>query len=99
MIKSCDECKSKCCKTGPGPYEPVDKKEYLFNARGSKKYNIKCEHFDEETEKCEIWNTKKLPVVCRIYVCSNREYSAEELVQIDNVIKRVDNLGYKSPSA
>lgn len=88
MIKSCKDCKTKCCKSGPGPYKKVSAHEWLQEVQGSKKYNSMCENFDGATEQCKIWHSPELPVVCRTYVCGIREYSEEELRNIDIMIKR-----------
>jgi len=84
VIKSCQECKTKCCKTGPGPYRRVLKYKYLKNFESHKNYNVACASFDLKTEKCSLWGTHLLPLDCRVYVCHSREYSKQELFDIKN---------------
>lgn len=93
MIKSCSECKTPCCRVGPGPYVAKPFPEYYENSAIYKGYNTKCEWFDEETSKCTVWGTKKLPVECKIYVCTSREYSKEELQKIKRITDRLDLRG------
>jgi len=85
MITSCQDCKTKCCKTGPGPYKRVPQHQYLKNFESHKNYNVACEHFDLVTEKCEVWNTPRLPRDCAQYVCHVRSYSEKELKEISEL--------------
>lgn len=84
MIKSCKECKTKCCKTGPGPYKKIPNYKYLKNFESHKNYNKACVNFDLDTEKCNLWGSYLLPLDCRVYVCHVREYSGKELQEIRN---------------
>lgn len=83
MIKSCADCTTKCCKAGPGPHKVVSAEDWLYRLAGSDKYNTVCENHDLETGFCKLWNTMALPLVCKTFVCSVREYSEEELKEID----------------
>lgn len=82
MIKSCSECKVKCCKTGPGPYEVLPPEEYLENFGTTDAYNTKCQEL-KPNGMCGIWGTPDFPLECRTYVCQTRKYSKEELDHID----------------
>ena len=86
MIKSCTDCKTKCCKTGPGPYKIRKVDTYLDNFGTPENYNTKCEHFTR-SGKCRVWGTRDLPLECRTYVCTNRQYSKKEM----DVIKQTDD--------
>lgn len=87
MIKSCSECKTKCCKTGPGPYKSVSVNDWLTHKdHGSKRYNTKCEHFDENNETCKIW--KNAPLACKTFICSVRSYNRSELREIDRIWRK-----------
>lgn len=85
MIKSCAECTSKCCKTGPGPYKKLSPEEYLEVFGLSDAYNKACKHHNLKTGHCNVWGTPGLPIECRTYVCQTREYSDLELDTIDNI--------------
>jgi hypothetical protein len=90
MIDSCRACITKCCKAGPGPYRRVKVQDWLFNLQGSKKYNTFCEHFDLAKETCNAWGSGKLPLTCRVYICSKRTFSETELAEIDFLLGRYD---------
>jgi len=85
MIKSCKECKNKCCKRGPGPYKKVDVRTYLDTFCHHTGYNLMCENLDEETEECKVWGTLLLPVACSTFVCHQRRYTKKELKFIAEV--------------
>jgi len=85
MIKSCQECKTKCCKTGPGPYERIPVHIFLKNFESHVNYNKVCEHFDLYIEKCEVWTSPQLPLDCKQYVCHVREFSEDELKKISKL--------------
>lgn len=80
----------KCCKTGPGPYKEVKPEVYNYEANNPKGYNTKCMYFNEETEKCDAWNTNKVPSLCKTWICWLREYSSKELKAISKLIKEED---------
>lgn len=82
MISSCSDCKTKCCRTGPGPYEAVPPLQYLEDFEHTENYNKVCDNFDLETERCLVWGTYLLPIQCRIYVCHLRTYAELELLEI-----------------
>ena len=87
MISSCEECKTKCCKSGPGPFRDVSANDWLYQKqKGSKRYNTKCENFDLETEQCTVW--PNAPFVCRVFVCGVRLYSRAELRRIDKLLEQ-----------
>jgi len=85
MIDSCMDCKSNCCRVGPGPYEVIPVEQYLYNFERSNNYNKKCEHLDNGL--CRVWGTDKFPIDCAIYVCHVREFSPGEL----NAIKLMED--------
>lgn len=82
MIQSCQECKTKCCKVGPGPYDQIPVDQYLENFESFKNYNKVCIHFSIKTGLCGLWNSDLLPDDCRNYVCFVREFSEQELAAI-----------------
>jgi hypothetical protein len=84
MIKSCADCKTRCCKTGPGPYTKLSAQDYLEVFGETEGYNTRCENLSN-SGKCRVWGTKDFPVECRIYVCQTRSYSAKEI----NAIKKI----------
>lgn len=87
MISSCKECKTKCCRSGPGPYKSVDMRDWLLHTkRGSGRYNTKCQFFNEETELCNVWEIA--PNICKTYVCGVRTYTPKELEDIDKLIPK-----------
>lgn len=86
MISSCSDCKTKCCRSGPGPYNKVSVEDWVLRkVEGSKRYNTACEHFNTDTEECEVWETA-LPLQCAVYVCGVRTYTGEELEKIDELL-------------
>lgn len=89
MIKSCKNCKNKCCQTGPGPHVEVESEEYLENFGTAEAYNTKCVELTD-CGKCNAWGTNSLPSACRVYVCQNREYSDDELETINHVTEQED---------
>jgi hypothetical protein len=90
MFKSCAECTNKCCKAGPGPYTKIPVKDWLYNNQGSDKYNKACEHFNLSTELCTVWGTLSHPWQCKVYMCSFKEYSALDLLKIDDIWQKVE---------
>lgn len=89
MIDNCGDCKTKCCRSGPGPYRIVPPKAWLFKLQGSQKYNSMCANFDPEKGICKAWNTGDIPIVCKTYVCGLRTYSKEELEKIDYLLELI----------
>lgn len=87
MISSCNECTTKCCRSGPGPYKKISVHQWLYQAQGSNKYNKACEHYDEMLGLCKEWNTGNAPILCKTYVCGIRTYTKEELRDIDKLLK------------
>ena len=90
MIDNCGDCKTKCCRSGPGPYKKVSAHDWLHVLQGSEKYNSMCENLDQDKGICKEWNTGNVPIVCKTYVCGIRTYSKEELENIDwllNIMK------------
>ena len=81
LVNSCSECANPCCKTGTGPFTVVDKDTYLENYGTHENWNKKCEGL-QRNGKCRYWKTKQLPVACRTHVCTNRKFSAGELLEI-----------------
>lgn len=98
MIKSCQECKTKCCKNGPGPYKPLPFNEWFDKAVTYNGYNTKCENFNEESGNCDVWSTPQLPLACIVYVCGMREYSKEELENIKHWEEQIDLRGMRENS-
>ena len=88
LYKSCSECKHKCCKTGPGPYTEINPKDYNDIANNPEGYNTKCKYFDLKTEMCTIWNTNKIPLLCKTWICWLKEYTQEELDNINKLLKK-----------
>lgn len=83
MVKNCASCKTKCCKTGPGPYRSLPAKKYLERFGDAGAYNTKCENLKKG--KCSVWKTPDFPVECFIYVCQTRTYTKDELKKIESV--------------
>lgn len=83
-ISSCKDCKDKCCETGPGPYKIVKPSKYLDDFGMSESYNTKCEGLTR-SGKCKYWGTNKLPVECRSYVCTSRNFTKKELEVMEMV--------------
>lgn len=97
MISSCADCKTKCCKTGPGPYKTLKVREYLENFCYPDSYNTRCEHLSK-SGKCKIWQTPEFPTECRTHVCQHRKYSKQELKDIDNTVDLSDyHKSFKCP--
>ena len=86
MIDSCKDCKSICCKTGPGPFEELEPEDYLDNFGTTDSYNTKCSALDKD-DKCELWGTSDFPLECRTYVCQNRSFSKEELDTLNKLVE------------
>jgi len=84
MIKSCKDCKTKCCKTGPGPYKTYKVETYLGRFETAEGYNTKCENL-MSNGNCKLWGTPRLPEECRIHVCTVRQFSKDELKKINQV--------------
>lgn len=82
MISSCNDCKTKCCKIGPGPYVVLRPSEFLEKFEMPENYNTVCKNFNLEQEKCRVWGTYRLPIECRLYVCHLRSYTENELDEI-----------------
>jgi len=89
MIKSCKECKTKCCKVGPGPYKTKPFDEFYSEAATHVGYNTVCENFDLDTELCRVWKTA-LPLECQVYVCHVKEYTDIDLKLIKMLSKSLD---------
>jgi len=84
LYKSCQECEQKCCKTGPGPYKTLSVEDYLENFSLSEAYNTRCKNLSL-SGKCKAWGTDKLPIECRVHVCTSRSFSKKELATINKV--------------
>ena len=82
MIDSCNDCKVKCCSVGPGPYDIVSPEIFLYHFGEHDVYNKKCSAF--VSGKCIRWGTDLLPYECRVYVCSSRSFTKDELKAIAN---------------
>lgn len=87
LINSCLECKTVCCKHGPGPHLPLEPETYLENFGEPEAYNTKCIALTDDNE-CSLWGTPSLPVECRQYVCHVKNYTEEELDTIDDIVER-----------
>ena len=87
MINSCKDCKSVCCKTGPGPYDALPPREYLDNFGDISAYNTKCMALSNEGG-CNLWGTPQFPIECRVYVCQTRSFTKKELSDIEHVFER-----------
>ena len=94
MINSCQQCLTKCCRVGPGPYTPISFDLWWDNAHTSAGYNTQCENWNEVNGKCGVWNTVDLPTECRVFVCSTRSYSPLELANI----RAIEDLAYDATS-
>jgi len=86
MIDNCQDCKTKCCSVGPGPYETIDHEVFLLNYGENDNYNKKCKALVDD--KCIFWGTDKMPLDCRIYVCQVRSFSESELKNIAKITGR-----------
>lgn len=87
LVNSCFECKSVCCKHGPGPYRSLPPEDYLENFSTTEAYNTKCMALGDDN-KCTLWGTKDFPHVCRTHVCNQRIFTKEELKKIEEVDDR-----------
>lgn len=83
MIDSCSDCKTICCKHGPGPWKKLPPKEYLSNYGIADSYNTQCEKL--VNGGCSIWDKPEFPVECRAHICHVRKFSKKELKQIRTV--------------
>ena len=86
MIDNCADCKSNCCRVGPGPYKIVDPELFLENHGCHEAYNTQCDGLVDN--KCKYWNTDKLPLECKTYVCSSKIFSDTELYNIAKLTGR-----------
>lgn len=86
MINNCKDCKTKCCSVGPGPYKRIDPEVFLLNEGEYNNYNKMCTHFIND--KCGLWGSPRMPLECRIYVCSSKSFSIDELTEIKNLTGR-----------
>jgi len=86
MIKSCKECKTVCCKIGPGPHVPIESEDFLEEYDNISNYNKQCIELSDDN-KCTLWNSNSLPIECRQFVCCQREYSEQELKTIAHVVE------------
>jgi len=86
MINNCKDCQVKCCSAGPGPYKTVDPEVWLLNFGEHNMYNKKCSEFING--KCNLWGSPRMPLECRVYVCSSRSFSIDELKEISNLTGR-----------
>lgn len=84
LVTSCKDCKTVCCKTGPGPHRKKTPEEYLENFGTVEAYNTKCMALGEDN-LCTLWGTPDFPVECRTYICQSRYFSHEELKTINQV--------------
>jgi hypothetical protein len=84
LIKSCKECKLKCCKFGPGPYKLFEPAEFFKIYENAEAYNTKCSYY-LRSGKCKAWGTSKLPQECRSHMCHLRSFTKKEL----DIISRV----------
>lgn len=84
MITSCKECKTNCCKSGPGPHIPIPVETFLRNYATVWNYNKKCGLLTEEG-KCDFHDDIAQPLECKSLVCQVRSFSPKELEQIHTV--------------
>lgn len=84
MITSCQDCKTNCCKIGPGPYRKLSPVDYLENFGTISAYNTKCTALKDDGT-CNLWGTSKFPDECRTYVCQVRSFTKNELAAIRKV--------------
>jgi len=84
MISSCTDCKTSCCKFGPGPWKAIDSVKFLDDYNTPESYNTRCANLKEDG-RCNVWGTTMLPSECRSFVCSVRKFSKAELKKIDQV--------------
>ena len=85
MIDSCAECKTNCCKIGPGPYRIVSPREYVERFGDLPSYNTECAALDSKSERCTLWGTPEFPEECKTYICHVRSFSKSELSEIRRV--------------
>jgi len=88
MIDNCGDCKTKCCRAGPGPYKKMPPEMFLANYGEFENYNVQCEAFVDE--KCSLWGTPEMPLECRIFVCPTKTYTDLELNKIAKLTGRVE---------
>jgi len=84
MISSCSDCKTVCCKFGPGPYRVLEPTAFLDEYGLPEAYNTKCSGLTDDS-KCSYWDTPKLPVECRWHICSVRTFSQKEFEEMDTI--------------
>ena len=91
MIKSCKECKDKCCKSGPGPYKKVSAQVFLGNFGEFENYNVECEAF--VNNRCAYWGSDLLPHECKVFICSQRSFTENEISKIAKLTNRETGVG------
>jgi len=84
MINNCGDCKTNCCKSGPGPYKIVTAKEAVEHWGMTRSYNTKCQYLSR-AGNCNVWGTSDLPIECATYVCHVREYSKKQINYIQKL--------------
>ncbi len=87
VVNSCEDCKSKCCASGPGPYKPLRFEDWYETSISSEGYNTKCENFLTTSGRCMVWGTAQLPIACLLYVCGNKKLSKKKLQIMTDVRK------------
>ena len=90
MFDSCEKCTLKCCRIGEPPYKPLPFREWYHEAQTYDRYGYKCEWFNEDSGKCEVYLTNGYPIECAIFLCQNRIYSQQELKKIKEYYKVMD---------
>jgi len=95
MIKSCKDCETPCCRTGPGPWDSQTHQTYLDNFNTTAGYNTECEHYCQN-RGCTVWGTAKFPLVCRTFICNVRQFSEDEINEIDRIEREVEWSHYDS---
>lgn len=80
----------KCCKVGPGPWQAKPFDIFYHEAPTYKGYNTRCENWDPKSGNCSIWDSKDLPMECRIFVCQNRTYTKKELSKIKALTEKFE---------
>ena len=89
LVSSCSDCKTKCCKFGPGPYKRLPPHEFLENYGSIDGYNTRCNKLTN-SGKCKLWGTPVLPIECRIFVCQNKKFTKKELKSISDIVDAND---------
>lgn len=84
-ISSCTQCKTVCCKFGPGPYEVLEPEDFTGSWCDSGNYNTKCSGL-ADSGGCKYWNMPNLPMECRTFICQIRLFSKEELESVEKVL-------------